>query len=107
MPANSGQESTAVAVAVYAELIYTVMSASCSSPQTAELNASKRAETLMKWVYIGLAQGIEFGVLGALLDKRRWPPVLGAVIAMVQLYWQYRYALNSGLDRPGPATEQY
>lgn len=97
--------NVAISVAVYAELVYTVISASCSSPQTAEINASKRAGTLMKWVHIGLIQGAAFGLLGAALDKRRWPPLLGAGLAMALLYTQYRHALACGLRNGGPSTE--
>lgn len=100
-----GDHTLAITIAVYAELVYTVISASCSSPQTAEINASKRAATLMKWVHIGLLQGAGFGILGALLDRRRWPPLLGAGIAMGLLYAQYRHALSSGLSDSGPSTE--
>lgn len=106
-PSGGIDTTLAITVAVYAELVYTVISASCSSPQTAEINAEKRADTLMKWVHIGLAQGAGFGILGALLDKRRWPPLLGAAIAMGLLYAQYRHALASGLAHPGPSTETY
>jgi hypothetical protein len=98
---------TAITVAVYAELVYTVISASCSSPQTAEINAHARADTLMKWVHIGLAQGLMFGLLGAYLDKRRWPPLLGAGIAMALLWAQYKHALKSGLSSDQPGTESY
>lgn len=101
----SGNE--AISVAVYAELVYTVISASCSSPQTTEINAKARAGTLMKWVYIGLAQGALFGLLGAFLDKRRWPPLLGAGLAMAMLWLQYRHALSAGLSSTAPGTEQY
>jgi hypothetical protein len=101
--------NAAIAVAVYAELVYTVISASCSSPQTAEINADKRADTLMKWVYVGLAQGAAFGLLGAWLAKQSgyspWPPLGGAALAMVLLYGQYRHALASGLRNGGPSTE--
>jgi hypothetical protein len=108
MSAEAGVNTTlAITVAVYAELVYTVISASCSSPQTAEINAAKRADTLMKWVHIGLLQGAAFGILGALLDPRRWPPMLGAAIAMGLLYAQYRHALSSGLANQGPSTETY
>jgi hypothetical protein len=99
--------STAISVAVYAELVYTVISASCSSPQTAEINAQARSGTLMKWVYVGLVQGAAFGLLGAMLDKRRWPPLLGAGLAMTLLYGQYRHALTNGLRNGGPGTETY
>jgi hypothetical protein len=98
--------NVAISVAVYAELVYTVISASCSSPQTAEINAHTRAETLMKWVHIGLIQGLGFGLLGAMLDRRRWPPLVGAGIAMGLLYAQYRHALAAGLRSNAPGTEQ-
>lgn len=108
MAAESGISSNeAISVAVYAELVYTVISASCSSPQTAEINAHARADTLMKWVYVGLAQGALFGILGAYLDKRRWPPLVGAGMAMALLYAQYRHALRVGLESNEPGTERY
>jgi hypothetical protein len=107
MAADDGlSNNVAISVAVYAELVYTVISASCSSPQTTEINADTRADTLMKWVYIGLLQGAAFGLLGAMLDKRRWPPLLGAGLAMVLLWSQYAHAKASGLRHAGPSTEQ-
>jgi hypothetical protein len=103
-----GQDGgTAVAVAVYATLVYDIISATNSSPQTSELNAQARAPTLMKWVYRGLAQAAVFAALGVWLDKRRWPPALGAGLAGVLLYVQYVDALRSGLTSPGPPTETY
>lgn len=108
MAADGGLDATAaISVAVYAELVYTVISASCSSPQTTEINAKARSGTLMKWVRIGLIQGAAFGLLGAALDKRRWPPLLGAGLAMAALWTQYRHALAAGLASTAPGTEQY
>ena len=105
MPATI-HENPAETVAIYATLIYGVVAASCSSPQTAEINAEARAGTLMKWVKIGMWQGIGFGVLGMLLDDRRWPPLLGAGLAMGALWAQYKHALKAGLENPGPSTER-
>lgn len=108
MPGEFISESVAVTVAVYAALTYDIISATNSSPQTTEINAGARADTLMKWVNIGMVQAVFFGGLGAMLDKRRWPPALGSGLAAVMLYAQYVYAKNSGLanmDLPG--TEQY
>jgi hypothetical protein len=98
---------SAVKVAVYATLMYDVISATNSSPQTTEINAKKRASTLMKWVYIGLAQGALFIAIGMYLDEERWPPLLGGGIAAVLLYAQYQYALYQGTHTPGPSTESY
>jgi hypothetical protein len=100
-------DSATIKVAVYATLTYDIISATNSSPQTTEINASVRSETLMKWVSIGLAQAALFAVIGFALDDERWPPVLGAGLAGVMLWLQYRHAMQSGLEKPGPPTEVY
>ena len=99
--------SPAIKVAVYATLMYDVISATNSSPQTTEINAQKRAETLMKWVKLGLAQGALFVAVGVILDKQRWPPLLGGGIAAVLLWMQYVHAVNTGLQSNKPGTEDY
>lgn len=97
----------AVKVAVYAALVYDIISATNSSPQTTEINAQARASTLMKWVKLGMGQALVFGAIGVLLDPQRWPPALGAGLAMSALWLQYVHALQSGLTQPGPGTETY
>jgi hypothetical protein len=103
--AFKGNGDSAVKVAVYAALMYDIISATNSSPQTAEINASKRAATLMKWVHLGLVQGLLFVGIGMYLDKDRWPPLMGGGLAAVLLYGQYLYAMKSGLQAPGESTE--
>lgn len=100
-------QSTAVVVAIYAALTYDIISATNSSPQTTEINAHSRADTLMKWVHIGLAQAALFAVIGIALDPRRWPPLMGAGIAGGLLYWQYVHAKQAGLESMEPGTEDY
>jgi len=95
----------ALKVAVYATLTYDIISATNSSPQTAEINATKRAPTLMKWVYIGLIQAAGFGLLGAFLDEDTWPPIVGVSIASTILWIQYHHAIQAGLGNPGIGTE--
>lgn len=98
-------------MAVYAALVYDVISATNSSPQTTEINAAKRADTLMKWVHVGLAQAAIFAVLGIALEVRSghpaWPPALGSGMAGGMLYVQYIHAKNRGLSDGGPSTEEY
>ena len=101
------RNGNALKVAIYATLTYDIISATNSSPQTSEINARKRAPTLMKWVYIGLAQAAGFGILGAILDEDTWPPLLGVSLASVILWIQYHHAIQAGLDNPGPSTETY
>ena len=102
-----GPNTAAITVAIYAALTYDIISATNSSPQTTEINAKARADTLMKWVNVGLAQAAGFILLGVLLDARRWPPLLGGGAAGVLLYCQYVHARNSGLASSEPATESY
>lgn len=99
--------STAAVVAIYAALTYDIISATNSSPQTTEINAAARADTLMKWVYIGLAQAALFIAVGAYLHPKRWPPLAGGGIAGVLLLGQYVHAKNAGLANGGAPTERY
>lgn len=94
-------------MAVYATLVYDIISATNSSPQTTEINAAARADTLMKWVNLGLAQSAVFVLLGVVLDKHHWPPAVGGLLAGSLLWLQYQHALRSGLSNGGPTTESY
>src|ERR1700745_1183959 len=104
---ESGNGNPANTVAIFAALTYDIISATNSSPQTTEINASTRADTLMKWVKLGLAQAVLFVVIGVALDKRRWPPMVGGGIAGVLLWMQYVHARNAGLESNEPGTESY
>ena len=106
---NGGGNGTAdaVVIAVYAALVYDVISATNSSPQTTEINAGARAPTLMKWVHLGLAQAAVFVAIGVILHPKHWPPLLGGGLAAVALYVQYRHARDAGTKNPGVGTEFY
>ena len=97
----------AATVAIYAALMYDVISATNSSPQTTEINAAMRADTLMKWVKIGLVQGALFVGIGVAIERpgKRWRPLLGGGLAAVLLWCQYVHAKNAGLASKGPPTE--
>jgi hypothetical protein len=93
---------------VSAGVMYEIIAAACSSPQTTELNAHARADTLMKWVHLGVAQGVLFVALAALYDPKDARPILaGGALAAVLLYWQYIHARNAGLKDNRPGTENY
>ena len=103
-----GGESKGVAFLVSAGVMYEIIAAACSSPQTTELNAKARSETLMKWVHLGVAQGLLFIVLAAAYDRKEAVPILvGGTLAAVLLYAQYVHARNAGLANGGPPTEHY
>jgi hypothetical protein len=95
----------AITFMVSAGLVYEIIAAACSSPQTAEINADRRAGTLMKWVKIGLAQAALFVALAAWLDSEHWPAILGGALAAGLMWWSYVYAKRSGLRSGAPGTE--
>jgi hypothetical protein len=97
----------AVTFMVSAGLVFEIIAAACSSPQTTELNAPARSKTLMKWVLIGLGLSAEFVVIAATFLKGGWPAVLGGALAGAQLGLLYVYAKRSGLQGTGPGTEAY
>lgn len=102
-------DNPTVVLFVAAALAYDIIAAACSSPQTAEINAHARASTLMKWVYIGLAQVVLFAILGAIIEKQRgkpvWPPLAGATLGGGLMLGQYLYAKRAGLSSSEPGTE--
>ena len=100
-------ESTAVTFMVAAGLVYEVIAAACSSPQTMEINASARADTLTKWVIIGELQAAVFVLIAACMDKKRWPALLGGGMAGLIMWACYAHAKACGLRNGGPATESY
>jgi hypothetical protein len=102
-------DSDAGAIGIYAAVVYDVISATNSSPQTTEINAGARADTLMKWVNIGLAQAALFVAIGMAAEPpgKRWRPLVGGGLAMVLLYAQYIHARNAGMKSSEPGTEDY
>jgi hypothetical protein len=107
MPAQElGSGSSGVAFLVSAGIVYEIIAAACSSPQTTEINASTRAETLMKWVHLGLVQAALFVVAAAVYDRKHAAPILvGGSLAGGLMYVQYAHAKQKGLESPKPGTE--
>lgn len=93
-----------VAYGIVAEII----AKACSSPQTAELNADKRAPTLMKWVFIGVVESVAAIIVAAWIDKKHRAAIIwGGALAIVITLGEYQYAKNCGLRNGGPGTETY
>lgn len=111
MPAQilglSGDNEKGIAFLVSAGIVYEIIAAACSSPQTTELNADTRAETLFKWVHIGIGQAALFILAAAVIDKpNRWPIAIGGVTAGSLMYAQYWHARDAGLASSAPPTEK-
>ena len=100
----------ATVIGVSAAVVYDIISATNSSPQTTEVNAPHRAESLMKWVKLGLVQsGVFIGIM-ALAEPpgKKWRPLFGGGLAAILLWFQYVHARNAGLAKAAagaPSTE--
>jgi hypothetical protein len=107
MPAQEiGGGSAGIAFLVSAGIVYEIIAAACSSPQTTEINASTRAPTLMKWVHIGVAQAALFVLAAAVIDRKNSQAILaGGVVALGLMYAQYAHARTAGLRSDEPETE--
>lgn len=106
--ATAVESGDGIAFLVSAGIVYEIIAAACSSPQTTEINATARAGTLMKWVYIGIGQAVIFVVVAAAIDKKHRLAILsGGGMAAVLMYYQYYHARKAGLADNKPGTESY
>lgn len=104
--ASSGTDG--IAFLVSAGIVYEIIAAACSSPQTTELNAKARSGTLMKWVNIGVIQALALVGIAAMLDRRHAPAIVsGGALAAGLMYGQYLHARDAGMANGGPTTESY
>ena len=106
MPVAPISGGNGVPFLVSAGIVYEIIAAACSSPQTTEINADTRAETLMKWMHIGLVQSAGFVVVAALIDRQHAPAIVaGGGIAALLMYVSYAHAKEAGLESCEPGTE--
>jgi hypothetical protein len=106
--ASPGSNSDGIAFLVSAGIVYEIIAAACSSPQTTEINASTRADTLMKWVNVGLVQAAGFVFIAAWIDRaHRKAIVAGGAVAAAVMWASYQHALKAGLASGQPGTESY
>lgn len=102
-----------IAFLVSYEVVAAIIAKACSSPQTVHLNAGKRAETLMLWVSIGIAESVAVVAIAAWADSRApgknhtGAIIWGGMLAMLVTLGEYKYAERRGLAEGGPGTETY
>ena len=103
---SSTSASFGVPFMVGAGLVYEIIAAACSSPQTAEINANKRATTLMKWVHVGLVQSAGFIVVACWIDPKNARAIAaGGGAAAAIMYGSYVHAKSAGLASSAGGTE--
>lgn len=97
-----------IAFIVSAGIVYEIIAANCSSPQTTELNAAKRADTLMKYVNLGVVQGAIFVAAAVAFEPARAKPLIaGGVVATAFMYGLYWHAKRAGLASGEEGTEDW
>jgi hypothetical protein len=106
MPVADIKSGDGSAFLISAGIVYEIIAAACSSPQTTEINADTRSDTLMKWVNIGLVQSAIFVAVAVCIEPKRKKPILaGGGLAAAFMYASYRHANYAGLASSEPGTE--
>ena len=101
-----GKTGRMLTVAVAAEMVYQLVGANLSSPQSNELNAGASAPTIRKWVNLTNGEAIAWIVFLCVLDDSLWP-ALGGGLAGGGMFLKYRHAIKSGLASGEAGTENY
>lgn len=85
---HSNGTATATLILVAATFALDVFSTLNSSPQTTELFAADRKDSLMYWVGLGSGVAVAGGLIGTIVSKNVWPLLAAAAVAggMVLLY---------------------
>jgi hypothetical protein len=103
---NGNQAGAGIAFLVGAGAVAEFVAKACSSPQTVEINVSKRGDTMMKWVMIGLIESAVMVSVAAMVDKKYAVYLIsGGVFEGIVTYLEYVYGKQSGLNNPGEETE--
>jgi hypothetical protein len=90
---------------VWATFALDVFSTLNSSPQTTELFAGDRKNSLMHWVVIGDVAALAGGTAGALFAGSAWP-LIGAAVIVLMMHALYRHAVTRGTGQAQPNDKQ-
>lgn len=96
--------AAAILLGVWATFALDVFGTTNSSPQTTEINAARRADTLMKWVYVGDFIAIGGGAIATVMSKKPWP-LIGTIAIATLFTGLYIHARNAGLASLEGGTE--
>ena len=95
--------SIAILVGVWATFALDVFSTLNSSPQTTELFADDRKDSLMHWVRIGSAVAVGGGAVAFAVSGKVWP-MLATVGVALGMYAMYAHAVQRGEGSAPPAS---
>lgn len=87
--------STAILIGVYATFALDVYSTLNSSPQTTELFAGEREDSLMHWVMIGGGVAVAGGMIASFISGEIWP-LLATIAVAAGMHGMYKHAVTRG-----------
>jgi len=97
--------TAAILFGIWATFALDVFSTLNSSPQTTELFAADRQDSLMHWVYVGDGVAIGGGLAWSVIAKTPWP-VIATTLVVVGMHYAYSHALTRGISQPPPRQAQ-
>jgi hypothetical protein len=95
----------AILVGVWATFALDVFSTLNSSPQTTELFADDREDTLMHWVRIGSAVAVGGGLTATVVSRKLWPLLATSIVAL-GMWGMYKHAVIRGRGVAPPADAE-
>lgn len=95
--------TAAVLLGVYATFALDVYSTLNSSPQTTELFAKDREDSLMHWVSIGAGVAVAGGFIAAIISWKPEPLVASVLVALM-MHGFYVHAATRGKNVPPPSN---
>lgn len=98
-----GGSITAVLIGVWATFALDVFSTLNSSPQTTEIFAGDREDSLMFWVGVGSGVAVGGGTVASLISGKAWPFIATAIVA-AGMYSTYKLAVKRGTGIAPPAN---
>jgi membrane protein YqaA with SNARE-associated domain len=98
-----GGSVIAILIGVWGTFALDVFSTLNSSPQTTELFANDREETLMHWVLIGSGVAVGGGAVASFVSKKPWP-FMATVIVAAGMYFAYAHAVKRGQGTEPPSN---
>lgn len=96
----------AILLGIYGTFALDVFSTLNSSPQTTELFAGDRQDSLMHWVYVGDGVAVGGALAASLVSSSPWP-LVAAVIVVVGMHYAYTHAVKRGTGQPPPSNGSY
>lgn len=100
---TKNRHHAAIVIGVYATLALDMFGGVTSSPQTTELFAKDRTQTLMKYVYIADAGGLGIGAIMSWVDGSPYP-FIGAAIIAIPMHFLYKHAAKVGKSQTPPMS---